>query len=352
MKNCYQKIRQQTELTIPLSATKIQCVDMHTGGEPLRVIVDGFPELVGQGILEKRNYAKKHLDHLRKALMWEPRGHADMYGCLLTEPNDNNAHFGIIFMHNEGYSTMCGHAVIAISKLAIEMKWIEATKPETEVIIDAPCGRIFAYAKVNNEVVLSSRFHCVPSFVVGLDKSIRVKGLGEINYDLAFGGAFYAYIDADAIGLELNKNNYSQIIKAGMDIKHAVMENSDQVKHPFESDLSFLYGTIFISQKSSANADNRNVCVFANGEVDRSPTGSGVSGRMAIHYAKGELKIGEKIRIESIVGSIFTGSVVEEVDFGSFKAVIPEVEGNAFITGQHTFLIDPDDPFKEGFLLR
>lgn len=352
MKNCYQKIKQQFELESPTDWMKIQCIDMHTGGEPLRVVIDGFPELVGDGILQKRKYAKENLDHLRKALMWEPRGHADMYGCLLTEPNDDNAHFGIIFIHNEGYSTMCGHAVIAISKLAAEMGWIEGIEPETEVIIDAPCGRIFAYVNVKNGKVISSRFHCVPSFVVALNECIHVKGLGKINYDLAFGGAFYAYVDADEIGLELNKENYSQIIKTGMDIKHAVMENSDQVNHPFESELSFLYGTIFISQKASSNADNKNVCVFANGEVDRSPTGSGVSGRMAVHHAKGELKIGEKMKIESIVGSVFTASVVKGVDFGPFKAVIPEVEGNAFITGQHTFLIDPDDPFKKGFILR
>ena len=352
MKNCYQKIIETRDLITLENWHKIQCIDMHTGGEPLRVVISGFPQIEGMGILEKRSYAKENLDHLRKALMWEPRGHADMYGCILTEPNDDQAHFGIIFIHNEGYSTMCGHAVIAISKLAIEMGWIETDEAETEIVIDAPCGRIYAYASIENEKVISSRFHCVPTFVVALDESIHVSGIGELTYDLAFGGAFYAYVDADAIGLELTGDNYGQIIKKGMDIKRAVIANSERINHPFESELSFLYGTIFISRKSSPNADSRNVCVFANGEVDRSPTGSGVSGRMAIHHARGEMKIGEKMKIESIVGSIFTGSIVKEVDFGPFKAVIPEVEGNAFITGQHTFIIDPNDPFKEGFFLR
>ena len=352
MKNCYQKIIETTDLITPENWHKIQCIDMHTGGEPLRVVINGFPQIEGMRILEKRSYAKEKLDHLRKALMWEPRGHSDMYGCILTEPNDDQAHFGIIFIHNEGYSTMCGHAVIAISKLAIEMGWIKAGETETEVVIDAPCGRIYAFANMKNGQVSSSRFHCVPSFVVALDEPIRVSGIGELTYDLAFGGAFYAYLDADAIGLELTGDNYGQMIKKGMDIKHAIVKKSKLVNHPFESELSFLYGTIFISQKSSPEADNRNVCIFANGEVDRSPTGSGVSGRMAIHHARGEMKIGEKMKIESIVGSIFTGSIVNEVDFGPFKAVIPEVEGNAFITGQHTFMIDPNDPFKEGFFLR
>lgn len=352
MKNCFQKIVQSTSFSVPEKWHKIHCIDMHTGGEPLRVVTGGFPEIKGVSILEKRNYVKKNHDNLRKALMWEPRGHADMYGCLLTEPNDDEAHFGVIFIHNEGYSTMCGHAVIALGKLAIDMDWIEKTGNETEVIIDAPCGRIHAYAKIEKANVVNTRFHCVPSFVVALDEVVQVDGLGEVKYDLAFGGAFYAYVDADELGLDLEVKNYANIIKAGRDIKHVVMENSDKVKHPFERDISFLYGTIFISQKSSDKADNKNVCIFADGEVDRSPTGSGVSGRMAIHYERGEIKMGEKMKIESIVGSVFTGSVIEEVDFGPFQAVIPKVEGEAFITGQHTFIIDPDDPLKDGFFLR
>lgn len=352
MKSCYQRIVQSTKYKAPEKWYKIKCIDMHTGGEPLRVVVDGFPEIKGKGILQKRNYVKENHDKLRKALMWEPRGHADMYGCLLTEPNDNNAHFGVIFIHNEGYSTMCGHAVIALGKLALEMGWVEQIEEETEVVIDAPCGRIHAYAKSANGKVISTRFHCVPSFVVALDEQVDVEGVGRVQYDLAFGGAFYAYVNADEIGLHLDALNYFNIIKTGRDIKHAIMASSDKVKHPFEVDLSFLYGTIFISEKSSEGADNKSVCVFADGEVDRSPTGSGVSGRMAIHHARGEIAIGEKMKIESIVGSVFTGSVIKEVNFGPFKAVIPEVEGDAYVTGQHTFLVDPEDPFKEGFFLR
>ena len=187
---------------------------------------------------------------------------------------------------------------------------------------------------------------------MAIDQVVPVKGIGEVKYDLAYGGAFYAYVDADKIGLDLTVDNYADISKIGMDIKQAVMENSDNIIHPFESELSFLYGTIFISQSSSSFSDNRNVCVFADGEVDRSPTGSGVSGRMAIHYEKGEIGIGAKMRIESIIGSVFIAKVIEEVKFGPFKAVIPEIEGEAFITGQHSFFIDPNDPFKDGFFLR
>ena len=352
MKNCYQKIIDISYFQASDKWRKIHCIDMHTGGEPLRVVIDGFPEIIGKGVLEKRNYVKENHDDLRKALMWEPRGHADMYGCLLTEPNDDEAHFGVIFVHNEGYSTMCGHAVIALGKLAVEMGWLEISGDETEVVIDAPCGRIYSFVNTRNEKALNARFLGVPSFVVALEETVEVPGLGIIHCDLAYGGAFYAYVAADELGLKLTPENYRNIIKIGKEIKHAVMNQSDKIKHPFESDLSFLYGIIFISQDASEDVDDKNVCVFANGEVDRSPTGSGVAGRMAIHFARKEIKVGEKMKIESIVGSTFIGSVVKEVQFGPFDAIIPEVEGQAYITGQHTFLIDPEDPFKEGFFLR
>ena len=352
MRDTHSKINSLKSFTPPAHWLKIKTIDMHTGGEPLRVIVDGFPMLSGTTVLERRNDIKVHHDHLRKALMHEPRGHADMYGCLLLPPNDNEADFGILFLHNEGYSSMCGHAVIAITKLAVEMTWVAITTPVTKVVIDAPCGRISSYANIENGKVTSVYFHGVPSFVVALDQQIEVEGLGIVSYDLAYGGAFYAYVNSNNLNLSLIPQNYNAFIQKGMDIKRAVIAQSDLVQHPFESDLSFLYGTIFIGNPVSDGLDSRNICVFADGEVDRSPTGSGVSGRMAIHYKRKEITIDEKMKIESITGSVFEGRVVEEVKYGNFDAVIPEVRGTAFITGQHEFLIDPDDPFSEGFFLR
>jgi len=331
---------------------KIKTIDMHTGGEPLRVVVDGFPKLDGSSILEYRNFIKKDYDHLRLALMHEPRGHADMYGCILLPPNDEDGDFGILFMHNEGYSTMCGHAIIAISTLSVEMNWVEVTSPETHIKIDAPCGRINSFVKIKNGKVENVYFHCVPSFVVALDQEVAVADWGKVKYDLAYGGAFYAYVDADKLGIPLIPENYNLLIQKGMDIKRAVIKTNAQIKHPFEVDLSFLYGTIFIGGPVSEGLDSRNVCIFANGEVDRCPTGSGVSGRMAIHFLRNEIKIGETMSIESITKSVFKGSIVREEKYGNFDAVIPQVEGTAHITGQHEFLIDPDDPFKFGFFLR
>lgn len=353
MSQTFQKIQKTTSFLPPSNWQRIQTIDMHTGGEPLRVIVSGFPAIEGDTVLDCRNYVKMHYDDLRKALMHEPRGHADMYGCLLVPPNDEGADFGILFLHNEGYSTMCGHAVIAITKLAVEMGWVDPRGTEVQLKIDAPCGRITSFAKLDEAGRVSSvYFHGVPSFVVAMDQLVEVEGLGQVRYDLAYGGAFYAYVDARQLGLALTPDYYSELIKVGMQIKRSVWNVSDQIVHPFEKDLSFLYGTIFIGEPVSEGIDSRNVCVFADGEVDRCPTGSGVSGRMPLHFAKGEINAGDIMRIESITGSVFEGSIVEQVTYGPYQAVIPRVEGTAYITGQHEFLIDPDDPFAKGFFLR
>lgn len=344
----------QTSHTIqpPKDWLRIKTIEMHTGGEPLRVIVDGFPELKGNSVLEYRNFVKDNYDHLRRALMHEPRGHADMYGCILLPPNDEDGDFGILFLHNEGYSTMCGHAIIAISTLAIEMNWVNVVEPKTHIKIDAPCGRINSFVNIENGKVQSVYFHCVPSFVLALDQEIEVEGLGNVEYDLAYGGAFYAYVNSDKLDLPLVPENYSQLIQKGMDIKRAIMNSNQKIHHPFEEDLSFLYGTIFIGGPVSDGVDSKNVCIFAEGEVDRCPTGSGVSGRMSIHFKRNEIEIGDIMTVESITGSVFKGSVVREEKYGNFDAVIPQVEGTAHIVGQCEFLIDPNDPFKHGFFLR
>lgn len=355
MSKTYQNIIENTSFNPKGDWLQIKTIDMHTGGEPLRVIVDGFPKLKGNSVLDYRKYCKEHFDHLRTALMFEPRGHADMYGCILLPPNDAEGDFGIIFLHNEGYSTMCGHAIIAISTLAIEMKWVEVNEGDNVIKIDAPCGRITSFANVKNGNVTGVRFHCVPSFVVGLNRTVEVDGLGIVTYDLAYGGAFYAYVDMakNNFDFDLSVASYRSLITKGMDIKHAVMQADKEILHPFENDLSFLYGTIFIdNNKQPSGVDSRNVCIFAEGEVDRCPTGSGVSGRMAIHKVRKEIAFGETMTIESITDSIFKGSVISEEDYGPFQAVIPQVEGTAHITGIQTFLIDPNDPMKDGFILR
>jgi len=335
----------------PKGWMRITAIDVHTGGEPFRVITGGFPELSGDTILARRRWVKEHFDHLRTALMWEPRGHADMYGCIVTPPVTPGADIGILFMHNEGYSTMCGHGIIAITKVVLETGLVAMQAPETTVRIDSPAGLITAHARVDHGEVKSVCFQNVPSFVLAKDDTVEVPGLGRVRCDIAFGGAFYAYVQAADAGVTCTPRDFRSLIEKGMAIKRAVME-SRPIPHPFEPDLGFLYGTIFIGPPQGADAHSRNVCIFAEGEVDRSPTGTGVSGRLAIHYGRGDVGLNERIVVESIIGSRFSGRVVATTTFGNYPAIIPEIEGTAHITGRQEFLIDPSDPLRNGFILR
>ena len=335
----------------PSNWLKITAIDAHTGGEPFRVIVDGFPELKGDTILERRRYAKEHYDRLRTALMWEPHGHADMYGCILTSAITPEADFGILFIHNEGFSTMCGHGIIGIVTIMLETGMMPMVSPITTIKIDSPAGLITAYAHIENRNLKSVSFLNVPSFVAALDEVVDVPELGMIRYDLAFGGAFYAYVNASDVGLTCTPKDYRALIEKGMAIKRAIMK-SRTIEHPFEQDLGFLYGTIFVSPPMQEGSHSQNVCIFAEGEVDRSPTGTGISGRLAIHHRRGVIEMNQPIVIESIIGSKFTGKVVEETAFGQYPAIIPEVEGQAHIVGRNELWINPNDPLRDGFLLR
>ena len=335
----------------PSDWIKITTIDAHTEGEPLRIFTSGLPELIGNTILEKRKYFKTNYDHLRTAMMWEPRGHADMYGCIITEAEREDSDFGVIFTHNGGYSSMCGHGIIAVTKVVLETGMMEIQTPETIIKIDAPAGQIISHAKIINGKVESVYFHNVPSFLYLLNEEIIVDGIGIVKFDIAYGGAFYAYVNADDLNISMESNNFNSLIHKGMLIKNTVMKNYE-ISHPFEEDLSFLYGTIFYGKGHDNSAESRNVCIFAEGEVDRSPTGTGVSGRVALEYAKGVLSLNEYMEIESILGTKFKGKVIKEISFGTFNAIIPEVEGTANITGRHEFMIDPNDKLKDGFIFR
>jgi trans-L-3-hydroxyproline dehydratase len=330
---------------------KITTIDAHTGGEPFRVITGGYPALPGDTILERRRYALAHLDHLRTALMWEPRGHADMYGCIVTPPVSPTADFGVLFTHNEGYSTMCGHGIIGIATVAVETGFIPLSVPETVIRIDTPAGLVTAHARVSAGRVTSVYFHNVPSFVLDQQQQVEVPGLGTIRYDLAFGGAFYAFVNAVDAGVTVTPGDFRRLIERGMAIKRAIMQ-ARPIVHPFEDNLGFLYGTIFTAPPATPGHHSRNVCIFAEGEVDRCPTGTGVSARLALHHARGEIVTGQQVVIESLIDTCFTGRVKETTTFGSHEAVIPEVEGSAYIVGRSEFLIDPQDPLREGFVLR
>lgn len=334
-------MKQLSDWRPPEHWTRISTIDMHTGGEPLRVVVDGLPPIEGETVLAKRRYFRDHYDHLRTGLMWEPRGHTDMYGAVITP--SNGADFDVFFLHNEGYSTMCGHAIIALTKLVVETGLVA----KNEVIFDVPAGRIVARATVADEKVIETSFRNVPSFLYLREQQVEVPGIGRVEFDIAYGGAFYAFVNAPDLDLTLAPEHANRLIDYGRRIKYAVMDQFS-IKHPFEDDLSFLYGTIFTGP--SVTNHSRNVCIFAEGELDRSATGSGVSARAALHFAKGELALNERITIESILGSTMSVEVVEVTKFGEFDAVIPEVSGTASFVGRNEFYFDPEDPFRTGFI--
>lgn len=328
---------------------RISTIDMHTGGEPLRVIVSGLPPIQGSTVLEKRRYFRDHYDYLRTGLMWEPRGHADMYGAVVT--TSDTADLDVFFMHNEGYSTMCGHGIIALTKLALEADAGVAYRESAQLTINVPAGTVYARATFDGNRVQEVFFRNVPSFVYLERQSVEVPGLGRVQFDIAYGGAFYALIDASSLGLALVSDEHAKLVEYGRRIKQAIMAQVPIV-HPFGSDLSFLYGTIFTGRAMGPSHHSRNVTVFADGEVDRSATGTGVSARAALLHARRELQIGEKITIESILGSTMTVCCVAGSALGPYAAVIPEVGATAHITGRSEFYFDPSDPLNSGFILR
>jgi trans-L-3-hydroxyproline dehydratase len=348
----------------PAGWTRIESIDLHTAGEPLRVITGGWPDIPGATILERRRHARKHHDALRRTVMWEPRGHADMYGCLLLPPASDDGDAGVLFMHNEGWSTMCGHGIIGLVKLGAEMGLLPGrrTGPDTvESRIDTPAGRVTATAHLAPEDscepgvgggrrVERVSFLNVPSFVLESGVEVDTPGVGVVKLDIAFGGAFYAYVEAEPLALSLDPESVAQIIDVGMRIKRAVSA-SIRLQHPSsDPELEFLYGTIFTGP-ALGKADLREVCIFADGEVDRSPTGTGVSGLAAILHARGELPLGRSIEVESILGTTFSVRVARELKMDGRRSIEPEVGGTAHVTGRHEFWIDPLDPLRDGFLL-
>jgi trans-L-3-hydroxyproline dehydratase len=330
----------------PSDWLRLTVIDSHAGGEPFRVVLDGLPDIPGDSVLERRRYARENLDHLRRVLIWEPRGHADMYGGWVGPPTEPGSDVSVLFLHNEGFSTMCGHGIIALAKVLID------TQPgisDGRLVIDTPAGTVSSQSVIDQGRVTATSFLNVASFVSDLDAVVDVPEVGEVIYDLAFGGAYYAYVRASSVGVGLD--DVSGLIDAGRAVKRAVME-STTIVHPVEPDLSFLYGVIFTGPAENAGSHSRNVCVFADGEVDRSPTGTGVSGLLAILHARGELDVGDSVTVESIVGSTFTGRIDSSTSFHGHSAVIPEISGRAHLTGRAELWLDPDDDLGSGFLIR
>ncbi|CAN7431461.1 proline racemase family protein [Caballeronia sp. LjRoot34] len=329
----------------------ISTVEVHTGGEAFRIVTSGLPKMPGKTIVARRTWLKEHADHIRRSLMFEPRGHADMYGGYLTEPVSEGADFGVIFVHNEGYSDHCGHGVIGLATAAVELGWIERTSPETRVGIDAPCGFIEAFVQWDGNHAGNVRFVNVPSFIWQRDVTVETPSFGSVTGDIAFGGAFYFYTDGAPFDLPIRESAIDKLIQFGAEVKVAA-NAAVKVEHPEIPELNHIYGTIIANQARHAGSTQANCCVFADREVDRSPTGSGTAGRVAQLYLRGLLGKDETLINESVIGTIFKGRVLSETKLGPFDAVIPEVEGNAYICGFANWIIDDRDPLTYGFLVR
>ena len=320
---------------------EVRTVDYHTGGEPFRIVTGGVAAPTGASILDKRRDALASLDHVRRLLVFEPRGHADMYGCFVVPPDDDGADLGVVFFHNAGYSTACGHGTIALVTWALDEGIVERHEGENHVVVDVPSGRVETWADVVRGRVRSVRFRNVPSFVwaEGLE-------LGDRSVDIAFGGAFYASVEERVEPSELPR-----LIELGRELKRSIEEWQDVV-HPLEPELRDVYGVVFWQDEEGEPLTQRNVTVFADGEVDRSPCGSGTSARLALLERSGRLPRGAELRHLSIVGSEFHARVVGDAEVAGIPAVVTEVVGSAYRTGEHVFTLDPDDPLGEGFLLR
>ena len=332
------------------SYTTIEC---HTGGEPLRIVTGGVPRLPGDTILAKRRWAREHLDHVRRALILEPRGHADMYGAYVTDSVSDAADMGVVFMHTEGYSDMCGHGIVALATVAVAQGLVVRSEPETRVGIDTPAGFVEAFVAWDGHRAGAVRFRNVASFLHTRDLTVETPSFGAVTVDVAFGGAFYAYLEAAQLGLSVEPAHVRDLVQAGFEIKHAVLAAAT-IEHPLESELRGIYGTILADRVAhvGAGVEQRNVCVFADRQVDRSPTGTGTAGRVAQLVARGDLALGEPLRNASIVGSVFTGRALEATRVGPFDAVVPEVTGTAAIMGHATWLVERDDVLGEGFSVR
>jgi proline racemase len=333
----------------------VTVADYHTAGEPFRIVIDGGPAIPGSTILERRSFAQSsdEVDAVRRLLVNEPRGHADMYGGFLVPANDSGADFGVLFWHKDGYSTACGHGTIALGTWAVASGRVPARPDgDTDVVIDVPSGRVTARVTCTAGRVDGVSFCNVPSYVLACGVQVRTSR-GTVSADVSYGGALYASVPAGSVGLAVTAEHYSELIRIGREIKWA-LNDSEWAKHPGDARLDGIYGTVLFDDlgQHTTGPHQRNVTVFADGEVDRSPCGSGTSARLALLAADGRMPGGAVLRHESIVGTFFEGRVVGTVQTQGRDAVVTEVSGSAYETGSATFTLDPRDPIGTGFILR
>ena len=328
----------------------LHAIDSHTAGEPTRILIGGLPTIKGATMPEKKAYLEKNLDHIRTAVMLEPRGHNDMFGSILTTPTVDEADFGIIFMDGGGYLNMCGHGTIGAVTAAIETGMVEMVEPVTKVVLEAPAGIVRAEAEVKDGKVQKVSFVNVPAFLYKKDQKVVLDGK-EITFDISFGGSFFAIVNAKQLGLEIKPENTTALTDLALRLRD-VINAEIEIQHPTLAHIKTVDLVEIFDEPTHPEATYKNVVIFGQGQVDRSPCGTGTSAKMATLYAKGELKEGQKFVYESILGTLFYGEIVGTDKVGEYDAVIPKVAGSAYITGFNHFVIDETDPVKYGFVLK
>lgn len=333
-----------------LTAKHIHAVDSHTQGEPTRVVVGGVGPVPGRTMAQKMAHLSRHKDSLRTALMLEPRGHRDMFGSILFDPVSDGADLGIVFMDSGGYLTMCGHGTIGAVTVALETGLVAMQEPETVVRLDTPAGLVTARAKVEGRRVREVTFRNVPSFLYKKDIPLEVPGWGEVKAAIGFGGNFFVLVKAADLDLTISPDQGGRLAEAGMAVLEAV-NRQVKVEHPLEPHINSVALAEFYGPPQGQGADVQNCVVFGRGQVDRSPCGTGTCAKMAVLHAGGKLELNRDFVHQSIIGTTFTGRLVEETTVGDLKAVVPEITGSAYITGLQQFVIDPDDPLSDGFLV-
>lgn len=328
---------------------ELKTIDSHTEGEPTRIVYDGFPELRGSTMMERKQDLMDRYDFLRKALMLEPRGHRDMFGAVLTPPVHPGADTGVIFLDSGGCLNMCGHGSIGCASMLVETGMVRVTEPVTYVTLDAPSGLIRVEVQVKDGHAVRASIYNVPAFLYREHLSVRTEQFGEVPFDISFGGSFFALVDADRIHLPLIIDNISTITDLGMTLRNEI-NRAFPVQHPVLP-IHTVDLVEFYSKDCDANADMKNCVIFGDAQVDRSPCGTGTSAKLAAMYARGELKARQPFRYESITGSVFEGQVVGEQRVGPYTGVVPKITGSAHITGLNTWIVDDTDSLKDGFLL-
>lgn len=328
----------------------IQAIDSHTAGEATRIVVGGIPNIKGNSMPEKKEYLEENLDYLRTAIMLEPRGHNDMFGSVMTQPCCPDADFGIIFMDGGGYLNMCGHGTIGAMTAAIETGVVPAVEPVTHVVMEAPAGIIRGDVTVVDGKAKEVSFLNVPAFLYKEGVEVDLPGVGTVKFDISFGGSFFAIIHASQLGLKIEPQNAGKLTELAMKLRDIINEKIE-IQHPTLAHIKTVDLVEIYDEPTHPEATYKNVVIFGQGQVDRSPCGTGTSAKLATLHAKGELKVGEKFVYESILGTLFKGEIVEETKVADFNAVVPKITGSAYITGFNHFVIDEEDPLKHGFIL-